>query len=300
MKTALCLHGYFDSKNQARTGGKDIAIAAFNYIKEKIIDNPALGEVDVFIHTWDVNNSKKIKELYAPKNIIVEEQKTFEEELDKFDEFPTSPGMYKGNTIERGLSIHYSRTESIGLKAIHEKENKMKYDCVIVGRFDMGQRGKEHPQKYYATNFNFDKDFDPESVYCAYWNQFNHGIPEHWLYGGSDIMNTVATLYDKLFEYYQKDSDYFKAVTTGWPDSNAIDEFSNEVEKSPEDKNKEPLKVFPPWGCIDNHKVYKWHFIQTHLYEKLKYVDISEDVPFIPHQHQHQLTGPIGFGQERI
>ena len=292
MKTALCLHGYFDNKNQFRPGGESVAISAYNYIKEKIIDNPALVEVDIFVHTWDEENSKKIEELYEPKNIKVQKQKTFEEDLTKFDEFPTPPGMYAGNTIERGLSIHYSRTESIALKSLHEKENKMKYDCVIVGRFDMGQRGKEHPQKYYVTNFNFDEEYDQNYLYCADWDQFNWGIPDHWFYGGSEVMDTVGSLYHKLPNYYNLNSDYVKAVTLGWPDSNAKNEFSNEMKKEDKDKNKEPLAIFPVWGAIDNHKVYKWHLIQTGLYNKIKTVDITEDSMFIP----KPITGPVGQG----
>ncbi len=268
MKTALCLHGYFSGSNLLRSGGDDVAYKGHEYIREKIIDE----NTDVFIHTWDVDNQNTIKDLYKPTEIIVEKQNEFTEELKSFDElfFGESPGMYSGNTIFRGLSFHNSRKKSIELVPDD-------YDRVVVARFDLGQRGKEHVAAgpYFATNFNFHDEYDPNFIYSAYWDQLNHGYADHWFYSGVENMRKVATLYDRLFDYYQPDSDYVKSVTTGWFDSSAFDQFGNMMLSDEEDN---PLRrmVYPPWGCIDNHKVYKWHFKETGLYERSKFVDIAE------------------------
>ena len=74
------------------------------------------------------------------------------------------------NNCFKGLSFSYSRQQSIKLKKLYEEENNFKYDCVVVARFDIGQRGKEHRQKYYATNINFDTDLDMNFLYSACLN----------------------------------------------------------------------------------------------------------------------------------
>ena len=180
--------------------------------------------------------------------------------------------MYSSNTIDRALSIAYSRKEVMNLKSQHEQEAGFTYDCVIISRFDLGTRGKEYPQEFYATDIHFDPSIDMNFLYSLYWNQLNWGFADHWFYSSSKNMDILAGLYDKIEEYYQPDSPYTNAVTTGWPDSNSEDEFSNEFYKEEKSSN---LVSFPRWGCIDNHKLYKWYFIDTGLYEKCKFIDTN-------------------------
>ena len=276
MRIALCLHGYF-----ANAGGTDASERAHKYILRKLLDK---HNVDVFVHTWDTPaNQKKIIDLYGPEKMEAEEQNDFAEELTKFDEdwfnekFDRSKTMYSTNTIFRGLSFLYSRKRAIEIKREYEEDNGFEYDCVVLARFDLGTRGKEHYQIYYATNINFDKRLDMNYLYSAYWNQLNHGYADHWFYSNSKNMDIVGGLYDRVFQYYQTDSDYVKAVTEGWPESNAQDEFSNERLKEPEERTGN-LKTFERWGCIDNHKLYKWDFMQTGLHTKSKYIDITRDL----------------------
>ena len=272
MKIALCLHGYFSN-----AGGVSASIKGHDYISRKLLQN---HDVDVFVHSWDLNNKDTIERLYETKLSLFENQNSFESEIKLFDEkyfFGKSgkaPGMYGTNNIFKALSFHYSRKEAVKLKTKFEKDNDFKYDCVVLSRFDLGQRGKEHPQKYYATNFNFNSSLDMNFVYSAFWDQLNHGYADHWFFSNSDNINIVSSLYDKIFQYYQSNSDYVDAVTNGWPDSNSFDEFSNEFFQ---EKTSEHLKTFPLWACIDNHKLYKWYFIDTGLYEKSKFIDITED-----------------------
>jgi hypothetical protein len=276
MKIALCLHGYF-----ANAGGTEASERAHKYISRKLLNN---RDVDVFVHTWDTPaNQQKIIDLYAPERMESEVQNNFTEELTKFDEdwfnegFARGETMYNTNTIFRGLSFLYSRKRAVELKREHEQEKGFEYDCVILARFDLGTRGKEHYQIYYATNINFDDRLDMNYLYSAYWDQLNHGYADHWFYSNSKNMDLVGGLYDRVFEYYQTDSGYTKAVTEGWPESNAQDEFSNERLKESKART-ENLKVFERWGCIDNHKLYKWDFMQTGLHAKSKYIDITRDL----------------------
>ena len=268
MKIALCLSGYF--KN---SGGLRDSIAGKQYIDRKILSK---YDTDVFIHSWDLENQKKVKDLYKPTSSTFEEQLSFQDELELLNEeyFFGKHGAYYSNSMFKTLSVSYSRKMSIDLKSQYEKDNGFEYDCVIMTRFDLGQRGKEYPQKYYATNFNFNPSLNMEYLYSAYWDQFNHGFPDHWFFSNSENMAKVASLHDKLSEYYGKNSEYINRVTTGWPDSDANNEFSNELFSTIKSKN---LKKWPINGCIDNHKLYKWHFINTGLYEKCHFIDITED-----------------------
>jgi hypothetical protein len=273
MRIALCLSGYF-----ANAGGSEASILAHKYIKNKILTG---NNVDVFVHSWDLENQQTVMDLYSPKLTNFEPQYEFTEELTHIDEdwfnagFDRSTTMYRSNTIYRGLSQLLSRKKALEVKTEFEEAHSFKYDCVILGRFDLGTRGKEHPQVYYATNINFIPTQDMSHIYAGYWNQFNHGYPDHWFYSNSANMDLVGGLYDSVFAYYQPHSDYVQAVTTGWPESNATNPFSNEIELAPKWRSPN-LKTHARWECIDNHKLYKWHFMQTGLHSKAKFVDIRE------------------------
>jgi hypothetical protein len=281
MKIALCLHGYF-----ANAGGLEASRKGFGYIKSKL----SAYNIDTFIHSWDLDNKDEVISLYNPTLEKFEQQYSFEEELKQFNQDwffegqASPPGMYSTNTIYRGLSFMLSRKRSVDLKKRYEKDNDFKYDCVIIARFDLGQRGKETPQKYYATNFNFSDNLDMQFLYSAFWDQLNHGFADHWFFSSSENIDLLSEMYDGAFEYYQPDSAYANSVTEGWIDSNILDEFSNEMLK---DSKSSFLKTHPRWGCIDNHKLYKWHLIVTGLYEKCKFIDITKDYNEEEHNIMH-------------
>ena len=269
MKIALCLHGYF-----ANAGGIEASVKGAAYIKKNIIKDKL---VDVFVHSWEQDESiqQKIKKTYNPAKCSFEVQKEFNEETSKinindFDEgFDRSQTMYKSNSPFQALSFLYSRQQSLKLKKEHEVKNNFVYDCVVLARFDLGQRGKECQQRYYAADINFDETLDMNCLYSFYWDQLNYGYGDHWFYSNSENMDIVGDAFNKVVDYYQINSKYAQSVTTGWPHSNAEDEFSNErLRESPTKK----LVKFPKWHCIDNHKFYKWYFIDTDLYDKSKFV----------------------------
>lgn len=274
MKIALCLSGYFEN-----AGGVHASLRGHEYLKKKLLNE---HDVDIFIHSWDLKNELLIRKIYPAKSIVFEEQRSFSEVVNNIDqkwffgEDNQAPGMYSGNNVFKGLSVSYSRMRSVELKYEYEKDNSFVYDCVIMARFDLGQRGKEHYQKYYATNFNFDPTLDMDYLYSVFWDQLNHGFGDHWFYSSSENMDIVAGLHEKIVEYYQPDSQYVNAVLNGWPDSNLHNQFSNEMLK--DDSKSDNLITWDRWACIDNHKIYKWHFINTGLYEKCKFVDCTRDM----------------------
>jgi hypothetical protein len=274
MKIALCFHGYF-----LNSGGMNAAFASWEYLRRKVYSH---GKIDVFFHCWDQGDEARdmIKNMYDPIKVQYETQKDFKEEIKSlnqawFDEgFDRDSTMYKGNSIFQTLSFLYSRKRALELKSEHEEENNFKYDVVILARTDIGTRGKEHKQKHHVTNIHFDPNLDMQQMHVAYWDQTNWGYPDHWFYSNSKNMDILGTAYDKIQKYYSPDSDYVQSVTTGWFDSNAEDEFSNEQMK-PIDQRSQNLVVFDRWQCIDNHKLYKWFFKDVGLYEKTNFIDIS-------------------------
>lgn len=268
MKIALCLSGYF-----GKTSNTSDAIAGYSYIKKKLLSK---YDVDVFIHSWDLSKEQEVEDLYKPVGKKFELQKDFFDQLSRLNEndFFGEKGQYYHNSMFKTFSVSYSRKESVLLKKQHEMQNNFIYDCVIMTRFDLGQRGKEHPQKYYATNFNFNQNLNMDYIYSAYWDQLNHGFADHWFFSNSKNMDIVSCLHDKLDKYYTAESEYIQKVTKGWPDSNAANQFSNEFYSSTE-PNK--LKTWNVNACIDNHKLYKWYFIDSGLYDMCKFVDITED-----------------------
>jgi hypothetical protein len=284
-KIALCLSGYYHNEgnrhNMNKVGESDLNVKrdpssdiSYQYIKRKILDG---NDVDVFIHSWDLNNQEYMLDIYNPVECVFEEQKTFKDELNEFDEdwfnegFDRANSMYYANTIFRSLSYLYTRKQSVKLQAEYNKD----YDCVVMARFDLGTRGLKAPVPEHVTNINFFPDVDMSRFYSAYWNQLNWGYGDHWFYSNPKNMEICASLYDCLFDYLQPDSEYVNAVCGGWPDSNLYEEFSVEVMKPLYEKTSSLMK-WPKDQCIDNHKLYKWHFIKTGLYQKNSFINIKD------------------------
>ena len=296
MKIALCLHGYYNS-----SGGPESCNFGFDYLNKNVISG---NDVDVFVHSWDLPAEERILQSYKPTSSLFEAQSDFEEELSRIDSewfeegFDRSQTMYR-NSIYQTFSFLYSRKASVELKKKYEEENGFEYDCVILCRFDLGSRGKEHPQLFYATDMEFNLSADLDKLHMKYWNQFNWGIADHWFYSNSKTMDQVAGLYDKLESYYHKDSDYVRAVTEAWPESNSDNEFSNELFL----KNKsDNLVKFEKWHCVDNHKLYKWFFYETGLSKRIGFGDPktqeNKDFSIIMYSHSsYSDAWPMFFGQ---
>lgn len=274
MKTALLFNGYFSSRSDTAT--TVAAEKAFLHVKEQIIDK-LNGEVDIFIHSWDIENEKKIKKTYGEwiKVIKVEKQKDFSRELSLMDEdwynkgFEREKTMYKECKLEIILSYLYSRKEAVKIKKQFEKKNGFLYDAVFLGRFDLGTRGKEYyqPAGCYPTDVIFNPSASMEQVYTPFWYQFNAGYADHWWYSNSNNIDLISTWYDKCFEYFKKESDYSSALESGWFDSNAFDEFSNEALKPISERSSNLVK-YPRWMAISTHHCAKWFMKDVGLYYK--------------------------------
>lgn len=263
------MHGYFNNRIDPQAGDN-----GFEYIKENIVKD---NEVDFFIHSWEPEMESHIKGLYNPVSATFESQIDFSDKVNDayFDEgFQRESTMYANCKPHNTLSFLYSRAKSIELM-----KSNGEYDCVVVCRFDLGQRGKEcaHMFKYNVAEIRFDEDADMSKLHSSMWDQLNAGYADQWFYSSQENIEMLATAYDKALDYLTPGSEYEKALTEGWPDSQHFNvhsptdprQFTNEFFKS---NKSSKLMTYPKWRCVDNHLFYKWFCIDTGLYEVSEFV----------------------------
>ena len=201
MKIALCLHGLFDSSQDPNSNGLD----GYEHIKKHILDK---GDVDIFIHSWEIDKAGLIQTIYNPTEAIFEEQKDFsdlvkERGLDKLKGSPRSP--------QSVLSHLYSVTQAMKLPF----ETNERYDVVIKARFDLGRinRNSSGPGRgnpYPVQCINFNPNIESDKIYMADWNHFHMGPADMWFYGSEQTMNHFKNLYQTLEEQMYIGSDFHK------------------------------------------------------------------------------------------
>lgn len=266
MKYAVVLSGYFDTIS---TG-----IHNSGLLSKKKIDNFFNGkDVDFYIHCWQPEKRELLNSLYSPKKIICEPQIDFTEVMKEhdisqewFDDgFNRSSTMYNKALIHRSLSFFYSRKMALSLL-------EGNYDQVFIMRLDIGNVGPD------AVNFPHRHDFSMscDNLYSVYWEQLNCGLGDMWFICNQEDSLKISKLYDRSLDYFKKNSDYSKAMTEGWPDSEFFDFNSNDPRQfSNIVLSKKPVKdlmKYPRWYCVNNHSIYKYFFIENGLYSKVVYI----------------------------
>jgi hypothetical protein len=202
MKIALCLHGMFDSPMDTTSTGLD----GREYIQKHILDK---GDVDIFIHSWDLEKQGLIEAIYQPKKSVFEPQKDFsslieKRGLDKLQGCPRPP--------QSVLSHLYSVNEV--MKMPHQQTG-VKYDIIIKARFDLGRinRNTSGPglgNPYPVQCINFQTDIQNDKIYMANWNHFHMGPADMWFYGSPSVMVEFNTLYNDLENQMFIDSEFHK------------------------------------------------------------------------------------------
>ena len=176
MKIALCLSG------QPRG-----LIGAYQYISASLLTR---YKIDVFCHSWYQNDQSElhlILKLYNPKLFLFE--KDWQLKLNRNDykiASPKHPAYYT-------FSAYKSIIESNNLKSKYEKENSMKYDCVIRSRYD------------YALNqkFNFEQeDMSLLHVPDCLTNQEKTVCTDQFAFSNSDNMDKYSMVYENIESYH--------------------------------------------------------------------------------------------------
>lgn len=205
MKIALCLHGLFDSTTDSTSKGID----GFEYIKENILEK---GDVDVYIHSWEVNMKDEIVNLYKPKACVFEEQKDFSNIINDrgLDSIKNTP-----RPIKNVISHFYSVSEAVSL-AIN---SNVEYDIIIKARFDLGRinRNTSGPNKHNpfpVQCINLLTDIENDKLYMANWNHFNMGPADMWFYGSKNVMKEFKELFKFLENEMYIDGEYHNFATS--------------------------------------------------------------------------------------
>lgn len=196
MKIALCLHGLFDSNTDVTSKGID----GYKYIKHHILDNK---DVDIFIHSWNIEKQNQINDLYKPKSVKYEKQLDFKNiivprNLDSLLNYPRHPHSV--------LSHFYSIQESFKLCY----EFNVNYDIVIKSRFDLGRINRTTSFEYPVQCINFIPSLNTNFLYMADWNLFDQGPADMWFYSGYENMKLFTKIYDDLLDIFYINSDFHR------------------------------------------------------------------------------------------
>jgi len=240
MKIALALHGLFDSTQDPSSKGDD----GYNHIKKHILDK---GDVDVFIHSWEVEKKEMIESLYKPVKSTFEPQIDFlplvkERKLDKLPNPPRKP--------ETILSHLYSVTEA--MKLVYQ--SRKKYDVVIKARFDLGRINRQTSGPHNQTNpypvqcINFNPLINKNKIYMADWQYFNDGPADMWFYGCHETMKNFTNLYHSLLDNFHVGGKLHSFAIDKWGNpgdlSNAVMFYKDWMMSCGLWDNKIPLETF--------------------------------------------------------
>jgi hypothetical protein len=177
MKIALCLSGYVGRKDKIEKSISNREYICLDYsskfTKNYIVNN---NNVDIFIHSFDVNLKNEILKTYNVVDSIIENQKT---------DFNVNSSYF------HIVSQLYSKMKVVELKKLHEEKMNIKYDWVVLGRFDIG----------YSKVLNF-LELNNDNIYISDgWN--NHPntvrkIQDIIFISNSDNMNIISDIYNSL------------------------------------------------------------------------------------------------------
>lgn len=161
---------------------------------------------DVFCHSWHPDLGNQIDEVFCPITSLHEAQKVFELKDIKDPEFSKrvdeDRNMHGGrNPIENQFSSAYSAKKSIELKNTYESANGIKYDFVVLLRYDI----------IIKEDINIDTLNNNTVYFSNYKPMFKPGLPrikDFVFISSSENMNEYASLFDYLEEYRNNEDCY--------------------------------------------------------------------------------------------
>lgn len=191
MRYALCLHGLIgslDGKSGASGSCLDVLDLAYKHLSKYILGE---NNIDIFIHSWDIEYATEILEKFKPIKSNIEIQKQFKKE----------------KRINNHYSRWYSFMQSVNLKTEYENNNGFKYDGVMVSRFDVA----------WLQYLNF-SEYDMDYFYVSQWTRNNkirkeeNKLKDIWFLSSSNNINKFSNLYLMLDKYNQIESLKHRAL----------------------------------------------------------------------------------------
>jgi len=166
--------------------------------------------------------------------------------------------------------MFYSRKIVLELKSKFELENSIKYDWVVLVRYDINSAKHIEPIMFVPTKTN-------NKIYFPKFKQINAGLQDQWIYSSSDNMNFIANCYDILKDIFKSDSNYINMVTTNWPLSNKYDEFSCEIYKT-EDTSCKNTRTISLDEIVNPHYVLKYYLLSNNMFNLETFEEINNRI----------------------
>jgi len=229
MKLAICLYGNIgiaqaasqrqDNVNllkESEIANTDPAIC-YEAIKKLFIDK---YDTDIFIHTWSINHRSVLEDIYKPKSSTFEKQIEFNFPLSKY-------GINESNTIEdwevssiakesynlllasrenietvvkelknlvfRTQSRWYSTKKVVELMSDYSKKKNIKYDFVLLTRFDCLYKKTIELNK--LDNSNFYASFRKGRV------DEDFAVYDFFFLSNKKNIEIFSKLYDEIYNY---------------------------------------------------------------------------------------------------
>lgn len=233
---AICLSGYFNSKQDLTSKGVD----GYKHLHKHVLSK---ANCDVFIHSWDLENKQQILDLYGDKL----KGCLFEPQID-FKPLETLPKP-RGRVAQSILfSQFYSLQKSFELLKLNNKV----YDSVIKTRFDVGRinRNSSGPHNlknpYPVQCINFNPNLDMANFYMANWQYLEtEGPADMWFYSSHQNMIHFADIFNLLLKDMVKGSE--------------MESWATQTEG----------------GFVNGIKSYKWFLIKKNLWQKKVCLDTT-------------------------
>lgn len=213
MKAALLLHGLIGSKHPGKSwskhGGEDEVLnECYNSFYKHFLSKV---DVDVFIHTWDLEYKNQLIKKFQPKLYKFKPQKIWpDEEMVEWRQYQADD-----ERVQAHYSRWYAAQEVNNLKKEYELKNNFKYDFVMLSRFDM-----------IWTRDIFFPEFDSSCFYVPEttdnsgnpwgWPYLNHNdeLGDLWQISNSENMDKFCTLYDYIGPYIDEGCPTFKGISS--------------------------------------------------------------------------------------
>jgi hypothetical protein len=225
MKVALCFNGLVGGKIGKNGKGENFdPKTAYKYYKKHILD--VNDDVDIFIHSWSVDEKDRLLELYKPKKWIIEKQKDFPQSAIRPKEIKSRKKIIKyyffrlfdkskfnlitnelNNSAFRVYSRWYSSKKSLELKRKFEEENNFKYDVVMLTRLDVAFftdiifSNYNMNFIYFSNVINVPKVGESLDDVKKRKETFGDLIYDFWFFSNSDYMDKFSLLYDHIEDY---------------------------------------------------------------------------------------------------
>ena len=192
MKVALCMRGKVGNTQKYVLGKQsmDVANIGFKHWKDNLLDH---NDVDVFWHCWDKQFKDELIEMYQPKGCIFQNQVNFGNEL-SIRQFAIK-------------SNWYSCMRALDVMRKYEEKHDIKYDAVILSRFDLALQRKVVMKdegldlnNFYHNGADRIHKYNPELCRgsCCDKNSDQYEIGDLVFVTNSDNMYNFTRIYDHM------------------------------------------------------------------------------------------------------